>query len=146
MIMDKTTEFADAENCFANASTILVGDQIDLGTGVKNVGRGQPLYLVVQVTTAAAGGTSINLQLASDAAASIATDGSATVHWQTGAVAVADFTVGRTWVVALPQGTDDYERYLGILAVNAGANSAGAINAFLTLDPQAWEAYPDAVN
>lgn len=146
MILDERNEFADATNCFANAATILVGDQIDLGAAAINPGRGQQLYLVIQVTTAAAGGTSINLQLASDAAAAIATNGTASIHWQTGPVAVADFTVGRTWVVALPQGSPNYERYLGILAVNAGANTAGAINAFLTWDPQNWHDYQDGVN
>ena len=146
MILDERNEFADATNCFANAATILVGDQIDLGAAAINPGRGQQLYLVIQVTTAAAGGTSINLQLASDAAAAIATNGTASIHWQTGPVAVADFTVGRTWVVALPQGSPNYERYLGILAVNAGNNTAGAINAFLTWDPQNWHDYQDGVN
>lgn len=146
MIVDKTTEFADATNCFANAATIRVGNQIDLGAAAINPGRGQQLYLVIQVTTAAVGGTSINLQLASDAAADIAVDGSASIHFQTGAIAVAAFTLGRTWVVALPQGSPNYERYLGILAVNAGNVTAGAINAFLTWDPQNWHDYPDAVN
>jgi hypothetical protein len=146
MILDETTEFADATNCFADGATILVGDQIDLGAAAVNPGRGQQMYLVIQVTTAAAGGTSINLQLASDATASIATDGSATVHWQTGAIAVAAFTLGRTWIVPLPQGSPDYERYLGVLAVSAGTVTAGAINAFLTWDPQNWHDYPDAVN
>jgi len=145
MLLDSRNEFADATNCFADAATILVGDQIDLGEDAVNPGRGQPIYLVIQVTTAATGGTSINLQLASDAAASVAVDGSATVHWQTGAIAVADFTLGRQWIVALPQGTD-YERYLGILAVNAGTVTAGAVNAFLTWDPQNYHDYPDAVN
>jgi hypothetical protein len=146
MILDSRNEFADATGCFANASTIRVGNQIDLGDAAVNPGRGQQMYLVIQVTTAAAGGTSINLQLASDDAADVAVDGSASIHWQTGAVAVADFTLGRTWVVALPQGSPEYEQYLGILAVNAGNNTAGAINAFLTWDPQNWHDYPDAVN
>ncbi len=64
---------------------------------------------------------------------------------------VADLIQGFQIVVALPMGdvansVTPYERYLGILAVGTGTQSAGAINAFLTLDPAGWRAYPDAIN
>jgi hypothetical protein len=35
---------------------------------------------------------------------------------------------------------------MGLVAVNAGNNTAGAINAFLTLDPPVWTTYPDGQN
>jgi len=145
MIMDETLEFADGADVSGAAGTALVGDVVDLGANVKNVGRGEHLYLVIQVETAASGGTSIAFELASDAAAGIATDGSATTHWTSGAVAVADLTAGKRFIVPLPEGVD-YERYLGILATRVGTVSTCDISAFLTDRPQNWASYPDAVN
>ena len=115
----------------------------------RDMGNGQPLYLVVQVTTAVASGGSAtaNIQLASDAAAAIATDGSATVHWQTGVLAKTVLAAGKTFIVPLPWEDPDYERYLGIIVTTATATTtAGAVNAFLTSAPSAWKAMPDATN
>lgn len=149
MILDKRNEFADATAVAAVASTALIGNVMDLGTdGVNDV---DGLYLVIQtdveVITAAALGT-IQFQLASDAQAAIAIDGSATVHASSAllvtGVAAANspaLNVGGTiLVVELPRGV--YERYLGILAVIGTTTvTAGAISAFLTMDPPSWKAF-----
>jgi len=147
MIMDELNEFADAENAFADGATVLVGDVVDLGAGGTGF-LGKQMYLVLQVTTDFAGGTSVNFQLASDAAAAIATDGSASEHFETGAIPIATLVEGYTIVVPVPPrgGVNEFERYLGILAVNAGTNTAGAINAFLTMDPTLWKSYADGAN
>ena len=148
MILDERTEFCDATSIAASAGTALVGDVMDLTTA-RDLGNGQVIYLVVQVTTAVASGGSatVNIQLASDAAAAIATDGSATVHWQTGAEAKTVFTAGKTYVVPLPWEDPAYERFLGVIVTTATATTtAGAINAFLTLDPSGWSAQADATN
>jgi hypothetical protein len=101
---------------------------------------------------AAAAGT-VKFQLASDAQAAIATDGSATVHFDTGTFvtdddALNDLDAGATIAaVALPMEGNAYERYLGILCVTATTTTtAGAINAFLTKDVSKWKAYPDGQN
>lgn len=86
MILDETLEFADAVSVAAAAGTALIGDVIDLETA-RDMGNGQPVYLVIQCDTSIITGGSagtIKFQLASDAAAAIATDGSATVHFDTG--------------------------------------------------------------
>ena len=148
MIMDERSEFCDGEDVSAAAGTALVGDVMDLSANAVNPGRSSNLYLVVQVETAFASGGSATVQfeLASDAAAAIATDGSATTHAQTEAIAIATLVKGYRWIIQLPQGVD-YERYLGILVTTATATTtAGAISAFLTHDPQNYHAYPDAVN
>lgn len=139
MILDERTEFCDATALNTGAAgTYLIGDQIDLTTA-RDMGDGQPLYLVLQVTTSvdsAADGASVEFKLASDAAAAIATDGSATVHLSTGAIAEATLAAGYQMVYALPLEGSAYERYVGILQVTSGeAVTAGAVNAFLTLDP-----------
>lgn len=157
MIMDERTEFADAVSVAAAAGTALIGDVIPLSV-VRDLGNGQPVYLVittaVEIITGGAAGT-IKFQLVSDAAAAIATDGSATVHYDTGTF-VTDGTdandpelkAGATiCCVALPLEGVPYEGFLGILAVTATTTTtAGAINAFLTLDPHGNKIYPEGVN
>lgn len=148
MILDERNEFADA-TALSTAATgrALVGDVIDLGGTSQDIGNGQPLYLVIQVDTAvtSAGSATVSFELASDASASIATDGSATVHAVTAAIPKASLVAGYVAAaVALPIGT--YERYLGILQnVGTAALTAGKVNAFLTTDVAKWVATPDGI-
>ena len=155
MIFDERTEFADATSVAGTAGTALIGDVIDTELA-RDLGQGHPVYLVItcdtSIITGGVAGT-ITFALVSDAQAAIATDGSATVHFQTKAFVTDDdvlneLDAGATIaVVALPLEGAAYERYLGILATIATTTvTAGAINAFLTLDPTGWKAYPDAVN
>jgi hypothetical protein len=151
MLIDERTEFLDATPLNTGAAgTYLLGDVIDLGTVASgDLGNGQPMYLVITVDTAAtsAGAATGNFILVSDAQAAIATDGSATVHAQTGAQALSGLTTSNRFVIPLPLQGPVYERYLGILqTTGTAAFTAGRLNAFLTLAPAGWTAYPDAVN
>lgn len=155
MIMDKRTEFADAVSVAVGASTINLGDQIDLSI-LEDIGNGQPVYLILTcdtgIITGGAAGT-ILFRLVSDNTASIAVDGSATVHWAsklfvTDDDALNDIDAGETIaVVAIPLGGQaTYERYLGVQAVVATTTiTAGKVNAFLSLDPTGWKAFPNAI-
>ena len=156
-ILDETNEFADAVSVAAVASTINVGDVIDT-TVVRDMGNGEPIYLVIsvdtEVITAGAAGT-ITFQLISDSITTPATDGTATVHYQSAAFVTDDAaanaaeldTGGVPVVIALPWQGVPYERYLGVQAVIGTTTiTAGAVNAYLTLVPPRWVAYPDAVN
>ncbi len=158
MILDERNEFADATSVAAAAGTALIGDVIDLGANHRDIGNGEPLYLVIttdtEIITGGAAGT-LQFILASDAQAAIATDGSATVHWASqafvtddAAVNAAQFNAGGVIaVVALPWEGPVYERYLGILAVTATTTTtAGKINAFLTPTPAKWAAYAEGAN
>lgn len=149
MILDSLLEFADAVALNTGvAGTYLVGSQIDLGAAPAapgpRAGAADGLYLVITVDTAfvSGGGGSAAFILASDASASIATDGSATNHFQTKAYTAAQGAAGAVLaIVELPKHLV-YERYLGILQVTTtAAFSAGKINAFLTTDPSDWVAY-----
>lgn len=152
MWIDERAEFADATALTTGAGTNLVGDVMDLSQN-RDIGQGHPMYLVIQVTTAAASGTAYQFILASDAAAAISTDGTETRHYTSDVFTDAQLTAGFTLVTALPMGdtatgedTAGYERYLGVLAVGTGTHTAGSINAFLTPDPYGWTSYPDATN
>lgn len=156
MIIDDRLEFADAASVAAAAGTALIGDVIDLGVVQRDIGAGQPVFLVITCATsilAASGGT-IKFILASDAQAAIAVDGSATVHLDTGTF-VTNVDASNRWdagavifAAPLPIEGATYERYLGILATIATATvTQGAINAFLTLDPPyTGKTYNDGVN
>ena len=156
-ILDKRLELADAVSVAATAGTARIGDQIDLGS-IRDIGSGEPLYLVLTCDTSIiTGGSAGTIQffLASDAAAAIATDGSASVHWSskvfvTDDDALNDLDAGEViGVIPLPtDGQVPYERYLGILATIATTTvTAGAISAYITKDPAvSWKTYADAVN
>lgn len=155
MILDERTEFADAASVAAAAGTALIGDVINL-QHVRDVGGGQPVYLVItvdtEIITGGVAGT-VKFQLVSDAQAAIATDGTATVHLDTGNLVTDDAAANAEklsagailFVGALPGEGNLYEQYLGILAIIATTTvTAGKINAFLTLDPPGWKALADA--
>jgi subtilisin family serine protease len=155
MILDELLEFADATSVAAAAGTALIGDVINLQEA-RDIGNGEPIYLVIQCATSIITGGSagtIKFQLASDAQAAIATDGSATVHFDTGTF-VTDgddanaLDAGATIAAfALPMAGNAYEQYLGILCtVGTTTVTAGAINAFITKDVSKWKAYPDGQN
>lgn len=156
MILDERGEFADAVSVAAAAGTALIGDVIDLEVA-RDIGNGEPVYLMIttdtEIITGGAAGT-LTFQLASDAQAAIATDGTASIHFQTKAFVTdgtdandAELKAGATIaMIALPLEGVPYERYLGILAVTATTTTtAGAINASLTADPHGWAAQPDAL-
>lgn len=159
MILDKNLQFASAVSVATVADRILVGDVIDLQAlsasgvgGARDIGNGRPVYLVVQVTTeiitAGVAGT-IAFELVSDAQEAIVPD-TATVHYRSqkfvtdDAAANSDFlNVGGVPVcIAIPLEGVVYERYLGVVAdVETTEVTAGAISAFLTLDPAVYRKY-----
>ena len=149
MILDNNLEFADAASVGTpNNTTVNVGDIIDTAV-VRDIGQGQPLYLVVQVTTAIVGTTStVAFLLVSDSTDTIAVDGTATKHSESDAIAEALLVAGFEMVIPLPMGSPAYERYLAFQVKETSGNvlSAGNVNAFLTYDPHGWKAYPDAAN
>lgn len=152
MLLDERSEFADATALITTgAATTLIGDVMDL-EDVRDLGAGKtPTYLVIQVSTAVAGGTAVQFVLASDSTEAISVDGTESRHYLSDVFAVADLVQGFQLIVPLPAGdvaasVTPYERFLGILAVGTGTQSAGAINAFLTASPPARRSYPDAAN
>jgi hypothetical protein len=149
-IMDKLVEFADEFDISAvgTAGTKNLTNQIDLQV-VRDIGNGEPVYLVVAVgaTEVITGGNAgtIEVQLVSDDSASIATDGSASLHYASQAFVTDDadandaaLSAGKVLVcVPLPlDGGEPYERYLGVQIVIATTTiTAGTLNAWLSLTP-----------
>lgn len=151
MILDNFGYFCDATALNTGAAgTYLIGSQIDLSVA-RDVGNGEPVYLVITVDTgievASSTGT-IQFSLASDDSASVSTTTS-TIHITSPAFATSTTTDTTTlkagtvlWATPLPMEGNAYERYLGLLQVTGTtAISAGKINAFLTRDVAKWVAY-----
>jgi hypothetical protein len=155
MIMDERTEFADATTVALAAGTHVIGDQIPLSFA-RDLGNGQPIYLCITCNAsilAASAGT-IRFQLVSDSTAALATDGSSTVHLDTGTFVTnvdasnAIDTGAIIYCAPVPtEGVRLYEGFLGILAIVATATvTAGSINAWLSLTPIGNKFYPEGLN
>lgn len=154
MILDERTEFADATALDTGAAgTYNIGDVVDTrgSAGVnpnatRDLGVSADLWLIVRAAADATSGGSATLQvrLVSDDSATPSTT-TATVHAVSPAIAVADIKAGTTILATkLPSGS--YERYLGIQQITGtAAFTAGAIDAFLTNDPNLWRHYADNV-
>jgi len=155
MILDERTEFADAFSVAVAASTIIVGDVLDLGAAGQDPGNGEPLYLVIsvdtEVITGGVAGT-IQFKLVSDSTADLAT--SETIHFLSKAFVTddagandAELNAGGVPVaVALPLEGPVYERFLGVKAIVATTTiTAGNVSAFLTRDVSKWKAYANLI-
>ena len=136
MIFDKLCEFADATTVSVATPTddALIGNVMDLGAAptLKNLGSGEPVYLVVQLDAAYVAATTGNVtfKLCSDSTANLAT--SKTTHITLPALTSATGVKGYRYVAALPS-DETYERYLGFWGTNAATTAtAGSVTAFLT--------------
>lgn len=135
MILDTQAEFSDSQ---AVTSTAISTNVMDLGATntLKDLGAGEPVYLVVQTVVAATdtgSDATLTITLESDSTADLAT--SATVHFSSGALAFSAFSPAGTTLVAVRLPAGSYERYLGVrYTVASGPLTAGQFDAFLVKD------------
>ena len=103
---------------------------IDLGAARK-IGAGKQMYVVIVMDALATGMTSINFQVVTDTAATLATP---TVQIETGAIGYASLTAGRTPIV-IPIGSaiGTEEQYLGVYYAFSD-NGTATITAFVAFD------------
>jgi hypothetical protein len=150
MILDSRTQFASAVALnLGAAGSYLIGDVVDtlkardLGWGDEEV----PWFVCQVQTTATSGGAAtLNIQLISDSAASMAV--APVIHFDTGPIVLASLIVGfNICAVRLPAEGIPYKQFLGIRQVTGvAAFTAGKINSFLTMDFSKVKLYADAVN
>lgn len=143
MYIDAFAEFADAQAVTATA----ISNVMDLGDDntTRDIGAGEPVYLIVSTQTTATDTSSdatLTISLESDSAVGL--DSSATVHWTSAALAFAAFATAGTTLVAIRLPAGSYERYLGVrFTVASGPLTAGKFDAFLTLDAGIYRSYAD---
>ena len=147
MYVDYALQFSDSQE-ETTVATHNSTNVVNL-TAAQDFAAGQPLYLVINVPTACTSGGSATVQfkLVSDATGTIATDGSASEHYASAALAYDTWSAGDTAVcIALPMEGTAYEQYLAVqYIIGTAVLTAGAFDAFLTTDPSRWQAYPDAI-
>lgn len=133
MIIDKTLTFSENQAVTATAISTNVIAWPDLGTPygetaapARNLGAGNEIPILVQVTEDFATATSVTISLESSAAAGLT---SATVHFTTGAIPIATLVAGyRIPIRVVPDGT--MLKYLGMRYTIGGSNAtAGKITA-----------------
>jgi len=145
MLIDTRTTFAWATafpGIAGLAGTAKIGDALDLSV-VSDMGEGYPMYLVIQMSTAAAGGTSAAFNLVTADNEALTTN--PVTLFSTGPIVTASLILNASVIViAIPKA--DYKRWLGLTITEVGNFTTGAIRAFLTQDPPAWRAYAEGLN
>ena len=142
MIMDRQLLLSNAQ---AITATAVSTNTIDLATA-RDVGIGDNLELFIKVTTALAGGTSVQFAFITSANADLS---SATVIVQTPAIPAASLVAGSEWlriqVPALSQSAA-VQRYIGVSYTVVGTFTAGTVTAGLVLDREGAAHYPSGLN
>lgn len=119
---------------YSAGTSVLSTNAVDLGTG-RDISEGADLFGRFEVTVAAVGGTSIEMQVisADDAALSV----NVTVIGTTGAIPVASLTLGsRTACDINPRIGSKGQRYMGARYISVGTTTAGSVFADLGIDIQ----------
>jgi hypothetical protein len=140
--------FMDSQNLFSDAQAITAAagstNTIDLGA-VRDIGTGQPLYVVVSVDVAFTDGSSdstLTVALEGDSTTTITPDGTYTL-FTIPALAAA----GNVYYAAIPPGAlaANYQYIRLYYTPNSGNLTTGTVTAFLTTDIQKYVSYADAV-
>lgn len=149
MILDKLAEFSDSQG--AITATAISTNVIDLGATnvLKDLGTGEPVWLVVQVDVTGTGAGTLIAELISDSVAALTS--SPTTHYTSPAFVGTDMVVGKTLVqIPLPssqniagtyQAIPGYEQFLGMRYTIASTVGAVKLSAFLVRNAQATIAY-----
>lgn len=134
MFLDKHLEFSDKQTIATAVSTNVI-DLTPSKSAARDVGVGEPLYLVMYTPTAITGtAPTLTVAVQTDDAEAFP---SAKVLATTAALTPEDFAAGPV-VIALPAGA---EKYLRLSYTAGGTVATGTISASLSLDAQRWRAY-----
>lgn len=143
MFLDTQTKFSDAQPVTVTAVSSNVLDLRNAATPtLVDEGILNQMWLVAQVNAAftAAGAATCTITLESSSTADLAT--SPTVHYSSGAIAVASMTLN-TVLARFPIPSGDYQRYVGLrYTIATGPMTAGTITGFVTPDVQRNVIYP----
>lgn len=152
MFMDSSLELADAEtvDATADSSTRVVGG-IDLrgpngvaDNATVDLSAGEPLYVVIEVTTELTGTATSNLELRThDSLQAKGAVMAGETLFKTG-LSGDNQAAGKRWIFTMPEG--DYERYLHVGHGGDGSAASGAISCFITKDVTNWTSTDTRVN
>lgn len=144
MITDANLLIADALATIRAAATYVSNNTIDLGVA-RDLGTARQLRVLYNVDVAFAGGTSVQPQIITSAAAGL---GTPTVIDGGNVILEAALTLGAMFLRDLPQLTGPAgmgttgQRYLGVQFVGIGVHTVGTISARILLDAPDVKSYP----
>lgn len=120
-----STGVVAGQTVYSAGTSVLSTNTVDLGIA-RDMGEGADLFGRFQYTVAAAGGTSIEMQVIS--ATDAALSASVVVLATTGPIAVASLVLGARFAVSVsPQIGSKGQRYLGLRYVSVGTTTAGSV-------------------
>jgi hypothetical protein len=125
--------YTDAQTRFSDAQAVTTGTQLstnsyDMGIA-RDIGRGRQVRVYANVTTAFAGGTSLQTNIVESVNSDLS---SATVIRTGAAIAEAALTAGKVLVDEVLPTTS--KRYVGLQYITVGTHTAGNVTAGLVLD------------
>ena len=132
MVVDAFLQFSAAQ---ALTVTAVSTNTVPLGVA-RDIGPGEELEICITVDTTFAGGTSVNFQYVTSAAAALTAP---TVLIETGAMLTAELTAGRFPIVfrvprALLKAAPVGQAFIGLQYTIVGVFTAGAVTANMVLD------------
>lgn len=138
MLIDRQNQFSDAQSVTATAAST---DTIDLGA-VRNIGVGEPLYIVFLVTTAFVGaGATVTPSLQTDDNTGFSS--AVTVRTYDALPALSAIGTQRYYEIEPFTIAGLYERYIRVMYTVAGGTlTASGLTSFLVKDLAAFRAYP----
>lgn len=143
MLIDTNLFFADATALStAGTGTSKYGNSVNLKTALMDQGEGHPMWLCAYVHTVVTSGGSATLQLALTGADNQGLTTNPENYFLSDAFTIAQLTPAgtRLFITALPKRL--YKQHLGIRQIiGTAALTAGALNVFITSDPDNWRSY-----
>jgi len=122
------------QDVHATDASVLSANTLDLGVA-RDIGEGQNLFGRFEVTVAASGGTSTEMQVIAADAANLT--GNVAVLGTTGAIPVASLTAGARFACLVnPRLASKGQRYLGLRYVSVGAVTAITVYGDVGLEVQ----------
>lgn len=161
MILDGALQFTGTAGTAGSPDSPTTGTQqstnvIDL-VNARDLGIGDDpaLKLLIQISTAFANGTSLEVQLQGAPDNGSGSPGSYTTMWDSAAIAEADLTAGRyianidlprIWLPT-PTGSSKQAlpRFLRLQYITVGTHNAGGLVGYIVLDRQDQVAYPPGI-
>lgn len=121
-------------------ATAVSQDKLDRVKGGRDIGVGDPTYVVVEVTEDITTATSGSVQV------TLETDDTEAMSSPTNILTVGTLTAGSApkgtiLLVPLPPRLA-YEQFFQLRYTVTGSVSTGKVSAYLTQDPDLWKAYP----
>ncbi len=143
MIIDSLLEFSSAQSVIGVAATAINSTKAaDIGSA-RDAGAGSVPWLVIRVRAAilaAGGAANVTFKLLEDSQADMAS-GSAKLLYSSEAIPKADLVAGYVvCCIQYPRTTKRYQRVT--ITPDTNDTTAGTVDAFVTPNPDAWQAFP----